>query len=100
MPHLGFNHKSSFEVRSPPAPGSTIFYPGSPVPPPPIKLTPALATDPHTSNEVLWYIARKAPHLRKWLIANESSTPELLEFVAQIGGPGVKEGFQVLFDEQ
>lgn len=70
-----------------------ILYPGSPVPPPPLKLTPALATDPATSEDILWYIARNVPHLRYWLIANEKASPELLEFVAQKGGPRVKESF-------
>jgi hypothetical protein len=68
-------------------------------PQPPPSLTPALALDPATSQEVLWDVARGEPQLRRWLIANPAASPELLEFVAQVGGPGVREGFEVLFDD-
>lgn len=67
-------------------------------PAPPMKLTPAVACDPQTDEEVLWYIAHNAPELRRWLVANPQSTPELLEFVAQAGGPGVNEAIEVLLD--
>lgn len=67
-------------------------------PDPPLKLTPALACDPQTAPEILWHIARTAPELRRWLVANPRSTPELLEYVAQAGGPGVHEAIEVLLD--
>ena len=75
------------------------FFPGCPPPLPPVKLTPTVATDPRTSPQTLWYIAQHVPHRRRWLIANESATPELLEFIAQAGGPGVAHAFAVLFDD-
>ncbi|TCD54398.1 hypothetical protein EJ419_04070 [Alloscardovia theropitheci] len=56
-----------------------------------------MATDPDTDTRILWYIARHVPALRFWLIANPSATPELLEYVSQVGGPHVKESFDVLF---
>lgn len=93
--HSSFESSYGFSIESGVSPSR--FYPGSPVPEPPLKLTPLLATDPHADSDILWYIARNAPHLRKWLIANESASPELLEFVSQSGGPGVKEAFEVLF---
>lgn len=67
-------------------------------PPPPLRLTVDVACDPSTEPDVLWHIAREAPELRMWLIANTAATPELLEFVAQAGGPGVKRAFDVLFE--
>ncbi|MFY4658846.1 hypothetical protein [Scardovia wiggsiae] len=66
-------------------------------PPPPLKLTPYVAVS-HSDTEILWYIARNIPQLRCWLIANPNSTPELLEYISQSGGPHVKECFAVLFD--
>ncbi|EFA22903.1 hypothetical protein BIFGAL_03944 [Bifidobacterium gallicum DSM 20093 = LMG 11596] len=54
--------------------------------------------DADTDAELLWHIARTAPELRRWLVANPSADAELLEFVAQAGGPGVKDAFDVLFD--
>jgi hypothetical protein len=62
-------------------------------------MTPALALDPATDESLLWFIAQNQPLLRHWLIANPASSPELLEYVAQVGGPGVEEGFAVLFDD-
>ncbi|MFC0265770.1 variant leucine-rich repeat-containing protein [Alloscardovia macacae] len=73
------------------------FYPGSPPPRPPLILTPRVATDPATSEKVLWFIARHIPELRFWLVANESASPALLEYISQAGGPRVKEAFHVLF---
>ncbi|NMN00610.1 hypothetical protein G1C96_1189 [Bifidobacterium sp. DSM 109958] len=67
-------------------------------PKPPVKLTPALACDPNTELEILWHIARNAPELRRWLVANPRSGAELLEYVAQAGGPGVHETIAVLLD--
>lgn len=58
-----------------------------------------IAASAKTTEEVLWHIAREYPQLRRWLIANSSASPELLEFVAQVGGPGVRAGFDVLFDD-
>ena len=67
-------------------------------PQPPIRLTPALACDPNTDPELLWHIARSAPELRRWLVANPRSDATLLEYVAQAGGPGVHETIAVLLD--
>lgn len=61
-------------------------------------LTALLACDGGTSPDILWHIAHEAPELRRWLIANPSADAALLEYVAQAGGPGVAEGFAVLFD--
>ncbi|WP_241218917.1 hypothetical protein [Bifidobacterium dolichotidis] len=66
-------------------------------PPAPIRLTPLLAVDESTPAELLWHIARTAPELRKWLIANPAADAELLEYVSQAGGPGVKQAFEILF---
>ncbi len=38
---------------------------------------------PSTSLSLLWTIARERPDLRRWLIVNPSSPPELLEYIAQ-----------------
>ena len=67
-------------------------------PAPPLKRTPSVACNPDTDEDVLWYIARSAPELRRWLVANPRSTPQLLEYVAQAGGPGVHEAIEVLLD--
>ncbi|MCI1219740.1 MAG: hypothetical protein LKF99_04305 [Bifidobacterium sp.] len=66
-------------------------------PPPPLALTPLVACSSE-DGDVLWHIAREAPELRRWLIANPHADADLLEYVAQAGGPGVKEGFVVLFE--
>lgn len=60
--------------------------------------TPWHALNPDTDEETLWRIAREEPPLRRWLVANTAASPELLEYVAQAGGPGVAEAFAVLFD--
>lgn len=65
-------------------------------PPPPIALTPQLACSPDTSDDILWHIARYAPELRRWLPANPHASAELLEYIAQMGGPGVKESIEIL----
>ncbi|MCI1978323.1 MAG: hypothetical protein LKJ44_01185 [Bifidobacteriaceae bacterium] len=57
------------------------------------------ALDPLAPAGILWKIARQCPELRHWLIANPAASPELLEYVSQRGGPGVKEGFHVLFED-
>ncbi|NEG79042.1 hypothetical protein GFD22_08700 [Bifidobacterium avesanii] len=67
-------------------------------PAPPMRLTAAVACDPATDEAVLWHIARTAPELRRWLVANPHSGPELLEYVAQAGGPGVREAIEVLLE--
>ena len=67
-------------------------------PPPPLVPTPWHALNPDTDEETLWRIAREEPPLRRWLVANTAASPELLEYVAQAGGPGVAEAFAVLFD--
>ena len=65
-------------------------------PEPPIALTPLVACDPATDTDVLWHIAREAPELRRWLVANPKADAELLEYVSQAGGPGVKLALEVL----
>ncbi|WP_236681865.1 hypothetical protein [Bifidobacterium actinocoloniiforme] len=70
-----------------------------PAPPqPPLVLTPAVACDPETDPAVLWYIARELPELRRWLAANPRASPELLEAISQLGGPGVKQALGLLMD--
>lgn len=69
-----------------------------PTPPePPLVPTPWHALNPDTDEATLWWIARQVPALRRWLVANPAASPELLEYVAQLGGPGVAEAFDVLF---
>ncbi|BDR52294.1 hypothetical protein KIM372_02010 [Bombiscardovia nodaiensis] len=69
-----------------------------PPPAPPLLLTPALACDPETDPEVLWHIAQHVPELRRWLAANPRATPEMLETISQLGGPGVKRALTVLLE--
>ncbi|KAB8288276.1 hypothetical protein DSM100688_0843 [Bifidobacterium ramosum] len=73
--------------------------PAGPPPAPPLSLTPLVACDPATDMEVLWHIARDVPHLRRWLVANPQADAALLEFVAQSGGPGVREALTVLLGD-
>ena len=70
-------------------------YPKPPAPP--VELTPLVACNQQTNREILWHIAKTAPELRHWLIANPNADAELLEFISQSGGPQVKLGFDVLF---
>ncbi|BDR55299.1 hypothetical protein KIMH_14100 [Bombiscardovia apis] len=73
--------------------------PSSAAPPvPPLLLTPALACDPGTPPEVLWHIAREVPELRRWLPANPKASPEMLETISQLGGPGVKQALTILLE--
>lgn len=72
--------------------------PGGDPPKPPLALTPRVACDPDTDEDILWHIARQAPELRRWLIANPAASAELLEYVSQAGGPGVARAFRVLFE--
>nr|WP_238548515.1 hypothetical protein [Bifidobacterium biavatii] len=67
-------------------------------PAPPIALTPLLACDPATDPDILWHIAREAPELRRWLVANPNADAALLEYVAQAGGPGVNVALTVLLE--
>jgi hypothetical protein len=60
-------------------------------------LTPLLACETD-DEEILWHIAREAPELRRWLVANPHADALLLEYVAQSGGPGVNEAFAVFFE--
>lgn len=82
--------------RLPYANAPTPDVPATP-PTPPIALTPAVACSPDTDAEVLWHIARHAPELRRWLIANPQADAALLEFISQVGGPGVKQALTILF---
>ena len=65
-------------------------------PAPPIELTPLVACSADTAQDVLWHIAEYAPRLRKWLVANPSATPAMLEYLALVGGPGVPEALRIL----
>lgn len=67
-------------------------------PAPPIELTPLVACSADTAQDVLWHIAEHAPKLRKWLVANPSATPAMLEYLAQVGGPGVPEALRILLE--
>lgn len=67
-------------------------------PEPPLVLTPLVAADPATDMDVLWHIARTAPELRRWLVANPKADAALLEYVSQAGGPGVKRALTVLLE--
>ena len=79
------------------SPYSTAHAPYSAPPKPPQQLNAQLASDPNTHILVLWYIAQHIPYLRKWIIANSAADAQLLEYIAQCGGPGVQEAFEVLF---
>ena len=65
-------------------------------PEPPIALTPEVACSPDTDPEILWHIAWHVPELRRWLVANPQASPELLEYVSQAGGPGVRRALEIL----
>ena len=67
-------------------------------PEPPLPLDPLIACDPSTDIDVLWFIALHAPELHRWLVANPSATPEMLEYIAQAGGPGVGQALSVLLE--
>lgn len=67
-------------------------------PSPPIPLTPLVACSPDTPQDVLWHIAEYAPQLRKWLVANPSATPAMLDYLAQVGGPDVARALQILLE--
>ena len=64
----------------------------------PIPLTPLVACSPDTPQDVLWHIAEYAPQLRKWLVANPSATPAMLDYLAQVGGPDVARALQILLE--
>ena len=44
------------------------------------------------------HIAEYAPQLRKWLVANPSATPAMLDYLAQVGGPDVARALQILLE--
>ncbi|KFI78945.1 hypothetical protein [Bifidobacterium pseudolongum] len=67
-------------------------------PAPPIALNAVVASDPDTPLDVLWHIARHAPQLRKWVVVNRAADANLLEFISQQGGPGVRETLELLLD--
>ncbi len=67
-------------------------------PSPPIPLTPLVACSPDTPQDVLWHIAEYAPQLRKWLVANPSATPAMLDYLAQVGGSDVARALQILLE--
>lgn len=57
-----------------------------------------MACDPETEPEVLWWIARHMPSLRRWIVANPAADADLLEYISQAGGPYVRESLQILLD--
>ena len=59
---------------------------------------PLVACSPDTPQDVLWHIAEYAPQLRKWLVANPSVTPAMLDYLAQVGGPDVARALQILLE--
>ncbi len=69
-----------------------------PGPPSALALNAVVASDPDTPIDVLWHIARHAPHLRKWVVVNRAADANLLEFISQQGGPGVRETLELLLD--
>ena len=72
--------------------------PYQPKPRPKPLIEPLVACSPGTAQDVLWHIAEYAPRLRKWLIANPSATPAMLEYLAQVGGPDVARSLQILLE--
>lgn len=81
-------------LDAPAAPCAARLHP----PEPPLKLTPLVACDRETPMNVLWNIARQAPELRRWIVANPRADAALLEYIAQAGGPGVTEAIETLLD--
>lgn len=65
-------------------------------PQPPLQPNALVACNPSTPCETLWLIAREHPDLRQWIIANPAATPDLLEYIAQSGGPHVARCMQLL----
>ena len=51
----------------------------------------------HTAGRAM-HIAEYAPQLRKWLVANPSATPAMLDYLAQVGGPDVARALQILLE--
>ena len=82
--------------RPPPAPPAAGARAAPPSPP--RRLDPAAACDPDCDEGTLWRIARERPDLRRWLVANPRADAALLEFVAQAGGPGVRQALLVLIE--
>lgn len=87
------NHKPSTSAKTCQAnmPSKTLQPPQ-----PPIVLTPQIAACEHTDPKILWHIAQHLPALRKWVIANPSANAQLLEYIAQQGGPDVNHSIRVL----
>ena len=81
-------HKAHGRRKAPPYQPKPRPKPLIEPPSPPILLT----------QDVLWHIAEYAPRLRKWLIANPSATPAMLEYLAQVGGPDVARSLQILLE--
>lgn len=82
----------------PPGRSRSTLRSAAPSPEPPLKLTPLVACDRETPMNVLWNIARQAPELRRWIVANPRADAALLEYIAQAGGPGVTEAIETLLD--
>ena len=67
-------------------------------PPPPLALTPQSASDPNTPMDALWHIARTMPPLRKWVVVNRAADANLLEYISQQGGPGVRQALELVLE--
>lgn len=65
-------------------------------PKPPVVINEIYACNPQTPLQELWNIAQQYPFLRKWIVANPNANAELLEYIAQVSGPGVEQALQVL----
>ena len=56
------------------------------------------AGDPNTPMDALWHIARTMPPLRKWVVVNRAADANLLEYISQQGGPGVRQALELVLE--
>ena len=48
--------------------------------------------------DALWHIARTMPPLRKWGVVNRAADANLLEYISQQGGPGVRQALELVLE--
>ncbi len=48
--------------------------------------------------DALWHIARTMPPLRKWVVVNRAADANLLEYLSQQGGPGVRQALELVLE--
>lgn len=48
--------------------------------------------------DALRHIARTMPHLRKWVVVNRAADANLLEYLSQQGGPGVRQALELVLE--